>query len=331
MAQEAEPEGADGWLERAQELREEGIGLFARGLVGGAKGLFERAAHARIAAAGALKEQGNAAFQRAECAEAIASYERALGALGCGPKPGHMKKVPSQPYDYHYECGVADAEGDAASAEFARILRLGVPAKLLVALHSNLAASCLKEQRYETARAAATAALRIDPDHAKSRSRRAAASEALEDRSSACEDYALAFAAMITTSAATDLAKKLIHQWKLRAPCITAFVEESCARGEKIRACGAVEKALARALHGIGSAADWARNTPMPGCGASVDGEHLARMHHSRCLFSGPQLLAKSKREVWPKPQTIPSFTRTSQHFLLNQARAYLRGAVRLH
>jgi tetratricopeptide (TPR) repeat protein len=260
-------------LERAAALRAEGLALFARGHVGGAKGRFERAADARIAAAEAAKEEGNNAFRRGEGGSATAHYERALAALGCGPKPGHLKRVPPQPYDYYYECGVADAEGDPSTVEFARVLRLRTPTKLIIALHSNVAASCLLEQRYETAREAATAALRLDPSHTKSRSRRAAAFEALGKHSSACADLALALAASMGTPAVSELASQLIQQWRLRAPCICKYVDESCARAAKAGAHGAVEMALARALHGIGSAADWARNTPIPGCGLTPDGE----------------------------------------------------------
>ncbi|EOD19174.1 hypothetical protein EMIHUDRAFT_243177 [Emiliania huxleyi CCMP1516] len=81
----------------------DGVALFARGLVGGAKGCFERAAVARLAEAEEGKERGNEAFRDGD------------------------GEVPPQPYAFHYEVGVADAKGDAATAEFARILRLRAP------------------------------------------------------------------------------------------------------------------------------------------------------------------------------------------------------------
>lgn len=272
---ECDPADPEACLQLAATLRAEGIALFDRGHVGGAKGRFETAADARIHAAQAAKEEGNSCFRRADGSGATAHYERALAALGCGPRPGHLKRVPPQPYDYHYDCGVADAEGDPATVEFARILRLRTPVKLITALHSNAAASCLLEQRFDTARAAATSALRIDPNHTKSRSRRAAAFQALGQHSAACEDLALALAASMGTPAAAELASQLIQQWRLRAPCICKYVDETCARHAKAGAQGAV-MALVRALHGIGSAADWARNTPMPGCGLTPDGERGA-------------------------------------------------------
>jgi len=285
---------AEACLQHAAALRREGVALFGRGHVGGAKGRFDRASRARIAAAEAAKDDGNRAFREADGCRAAEAYERALAALGCGPKPGHLKSVPPQPYSYHYECGVADAHGDAATAEFARVLRLRTPPQLLTALHSNVAAAYLLQQRFDAARAAATAALRVDANHAKARSRRAAACQALGEHSCACDDLALALGASVGTPAAAELASRLVDEWRLRAPCVAAFFDEACARGGKSGAGGrgAVKMALGRSLHGIGSAADWARNTPLPGCGdASIDGESLARINLRPCAARNPARL----------------------------------------
>jgi len=81
-----------------------------------------------------------------------------------------------------------------------------------------------------------------------------------------------------------------MRAWRLRAPAASPFIDDACARGVRAGASGdrAVSMALACALHGIGPASDWARNTPLPGCGsASFDAARLLARSGSASLVDG--------------------------------------------
>ena len=84
----------------------------------------------------------------------------------------------------------------AYPAPSAPVVQPPTPAALLAAqLHCNRSVALLRAGRHAEARAAAGAALGLDPAYAKARRRRAAAAEALGDAAAALEDMAALTAA----------------------------------------------------------------------------------------------------------------------------------------
>ena len=299
--------GSDGCLA-------DGVALFKRGHVAAARRAYDAAIGARIRLAEAGRGEADGARRAGDAARALVAYEGALRSLGTGPKPGHVGRVPAAelvPYAYGYEVGAADALGEPATAEFARLLRLRTAGPLLAALHAGAAAALIELGAPAAARAAASAALKVDPPHVHARCTRAAACRQLGALAAACDDLASALNVSLGISGggappparshARAISRDLVACWILRAPELAPYIAEAAAEAERAAcdACGdagaaAVEGALCCALHAIGDAGRWARGSPAAGAPAGVDGPRALALPSAASLVIAAHELAAS-------------------------------------
>jgi len=235
-------------LGNAEAIKARASALFRGGRLEDAEKLYMLAAEALTGAAIAAKERGNDAFKRGDVEAANEAYELGLEHLGL-----QVRKMHYYP--------------DQADAEFGRILRRQLPPTLIVALHSNRAATLLQLGRYKDAVEAATKALTEKPSDAKARLRRARAYRQMGGHVNLALSASEYAHALQLPSADAETVRALIEVWLERAPEMAPFVHEVRVAADKAGGRGAggrtaivaAERALCEALHNIGSPGDWAR------------------------------------------------------------------------
>ncbi|KAL1528357.1 hypothetical protein AB1Y20_009710 [Prymnesium parvum] len=201
-----------------------------------------------LQAAEVTKQAGNFSFKQGDDRDAICKYRDALSML-C------VESAATQLLE-------AASEGESAGRPFASLpdgvtpaeVRRRSPHELLLALHSNMAACCLRTRQFHAAREAATAALVLSPTDLKARRRRAAALSAIGLHPAACDDMATALKAAAGRKAQREVAASMCEAWALRAPAARGYIEETA--GGADGAAAAV--ALSHALAGRGTARQWA-------------------------------------------------------------------------
>ena len=186
-----------------------------------------------------------------------------------------------------------------AAAEYGRVLRQATPDGLVGALHSNRAAALLRLDKFDEAEQAAGKALKEKASDVKARVRRASALRALHRPAGAAADLVLAMQHTADAGARAELTTTLCDVWCERAPEFGPYVAEARAAAAAEGASGgdgvegrpdavaAVERALCRALHGLGTSGEWAREAVLGGAACGASGGVKGSVGGSTCAERG--------------------------------------------